>query len=55
MLHFNYDIRLHLQYLALLSSQSVEGAENPKELAEVIRSHAGTTAEIRTLCTDLQV
>jgi len=33
----------------------VEGVENIKEMAELIRSHASTTAEIRTLCADLQV
>ncbi|PNW75509.1 hypothetical protein CHLRE_12g529500v5 [Chlamydomonas reinhardtii] len=32
-----------------------EGAAEPKELAAKIRSHAATTAEIRTLCKDLQV
>ncbi|GFR43871.1 hypothetical protein Agub_g5000 [Astrephomene gubernaculifera] len=32
-----------------------EGAAEPKELAAKIRSHEATTAEIRTLCKDLQV
>ncbi len=32
-----------------------EEAAEPKELAAKIRTHPATTAEIRTLCKDLQV
>ena len=38
-----------------LPPQPVEGLASTKELAEAVRSHPGTTAEIRTLCADLQV